>query len=75
MWPDILENICNTFLHKEKIVQALWITHTTERTSPNKTQDGRIWSVNAELAGLDTLNNNAIIHVANDVAKHFLNQV
>jgi protoporphyrinogen oxidase len=72
VWPDINNNLIGSFVHKEKMVQALWLTQPPRLSEPKKTNDGRIWSVNAELAGRDTLNNNAIVRVANEAARIFI---
>jgi hypothetical protein len=53
-------------------VQALWIQEPPKDQGPRHTPDGRVWSVNAEMAGRDTLNNNAIVQVANDAARAIL---
>ncbi|MCX7014186.1 MAG: FAD-dependent oxidoreductase, partial [Candidatus Sumerlaeota bacterium] len=72
IWPDIGDNLVRWFVHRDRRVQALWIDAPPPRPEPRRTPDGRVWSVNAELAGRDTLNNNAIVRAANDAAKAFL---
>jgi protoporphyrinogen oxidase len=67
-WPDLRQGIVHWFVHREPIVQALWTT-APPPAAPQCTQDGRVWSINAELAGRDTLNNNAIVKVAEDAAE------
>jgi protoporphyrinogen oxidase len=67
--PDIEDNVERYFVHRAKHVQALWIKEPPNSQGPRHTADGRIWSVNAEMAGRDTLNNNAIVRVANDAAR------
>ena len=72
IWPDIDDNIIRSYVHREKVVQALWLEGPPTRFTPNKTQDGRVWSVNAEIAGRDSLNNNAIVRVADSAAEEFI---
>lgn len=67
--PDIESNVDRFFVHRAKHVQALWINEPPKGQGPRHTADGRIWSVNAEMAGRDTLNNNAIVQVANAAAQ------
>jgi len=62
-----------SYVHKEKIVQAVWIDETPNK-EPLKSTTGRVWSINAELAGCDTLNNNALVKVANQTAADFIAQ-
>jgi hypothetical protein len=71
-WPDIEENVLGTFINRERQVQALWIEAPPQHQGPAVSAGGRIWNVNAELAGRDTLNNNAIVRVADSVAEQFL---
>lgn len=74
-WPDIRQNVVRCHLNRERMVQALWIDGPPPALqTPPRSIDGRIWSVNAELTGRDTLNNNAIIRVANQAARDFLAQ-
>jgi len=70
--PDIDQLVERYFVHRAKHVQALWIQEPPKNQGPRRTPDGRIWSVNAEMAGRDTLNNNAIVNVANDAARMIL---
>jgi len=72
VWPDIRDNLLKTFVHREKRVQALWIDAPPADPRARRTDDDRVWSVNAELAGRDTLNNNAIITVADRAAAEFV---
>jgi len=67
--PDIEQNVERYFVHRAKHVQALWIQEPPRNQGPRRTADGRVWSVNAEMAGRDTLNNNAIVQVANAAAR------
>jgi protoporphyrinogen oxidase len=70
IWPDVEDNIVRHFVHRERRIQALWIDAPPPPVhAPRRTSDGRVWSVNAELAGRDTLNNNAIVRVANEAAQ------
>ncbi len=66
MWPDLPDRVRHWCVHREPVVQALWIS-TPPPASPWSTPDGRLWNINAELAGRDTLNNNAIVKVANEL--------
>lgn len=71
-WPNIEKNICSSFVHREKIVQAIWMEGSTEK-EPKIMGKGRLWSVNAELCGNENLlNNNAIVGIANGAAAKFL---
>ncbi len=70
--PDIDQIVERYFVHRARHVQALWIQEPPKNQGPRRTPDGRIWSVNAEMAGRDTLNNNAIVGVANDGARMIL---
>lgn len=64
-FPDIEDNILKSFIHREKIVQALWIDSPPPNEKAAHTPDRRIWNVNNELAGHSTLNNNCVVKVAN----------
>ncbi len=70
-WPSIEKDITRSFVHRESIVQAVWM-NGSPNTEPWISNDGRIWSVNAELSGFDNLNNNAIVRVANHAAGKFI---
>lgn len=72
VWPDIEDNLVGWHLSREPLVQALWIASPPTAHGPAQSRTGRLWSINAEIAGRDTLNNNAIIKVANDAATKFL---
>lgn len=69
IWPDIDENIVNVHVSRAPYVQALWLEGPPARHEPLSTPDARVWCVNAELAGRDTLNNNAIVKVADAAAE------
>ena len=70
--PEIVALMNEENLHRARHVQALWIQEPPKNQGPRHTPDGRVWSVNAEMAGRDTLNNNAIVQVANDAARAIL---
>jgi protoporphyrinogen oxidase len=70
-WPSIEKDITRSFVHRESIVQAVWM-NGSPNTEPWISNDGRFWSVNAELSGFDNLNNNAIVRVANHAAGKFI---
>ena len=73
VFPDIDDNLVRWFVHRERTVQAMWIDAPPGAApQPKCGRYGRIWNVNAELAGRDTLNNNAIVRVANDAAEVIL---
>lgn len=74
IWPDIRQNVIRCYLNRERLVQALWIDAPPSLQGPAKSVSGRIWGVNAELAGRDTLNNNAIVRVAEGAAADFLKE-
>ncbi|GAB4232669.1 MAG: NAD(P)/FAD-dependent oxidoreductase [Chlamydiales bacterium] len=71
-WPDIESSIAHHFVHREKIVQALWIETPPSCQEPTRSEDHKIWSINAELAGRDTLNNNALVGVAYNIKNTLL---
>lgn len=71
-WPDIEENIVHSYVHRAPIVQAVWTTPKPTFASVPKTTDGLLWSVSAELSLQETLNNNAIVHVANQAIEEFM---
>lgn len=71
-FPDIDDQIVNHFVHREKIVQAIWMDPPPSKDEIPISSDNLVWSVNSELCGGNTLNNNAIIDVANGAAGHFL---
>ena len=71
-WQDIQHDCEASFVHRERYVQALWIQQPPALKGPRRAVGNRIWNVNSELAGRDTLNNNAIVRVANEAANAFL---
>ena len=76
IWNDIDENLIRFLIHRERYIQALWIDNPPPADQkPGITKDRRVWNVNAELAGRDTLNNNAIVGVADRVAAQFLSEL
>lgn len=74
-WPDIHQNLVRYFVNREKLVQALWLQNPPALMGPGKSRSGCVWNVNAELAGRDTLNNNAIVGVADRAAAEFLESI
>jgi len=70
--PDVEQHVERYYVHRARHVQALWIQEPPKDQGPRHTPDGRVWSVNSEMAGRDTLNNNAIVQVANDAARAIL---
>jgi protoporphyrinogen oxidase len=72
IWPGIESDIECTHVNRERVVQQLWVNGPPPEGRPGVTEDGRMWSVNNELAGLDTLNNNAVVRVANQSVEHML---
>jgi len=72
IWPDIENDVERTHVNRERVVQQLWVNGPPPEGDPGVTADGHMWSVNNELAGLDTLNNNAVIRVANQSVAHML---
>jgi protoporphyrinogen oxidase len=71
-FPKIDENLVEYHINRAPLVQALWVEKPPVQHDPAATRDGRLWSVNAELAGRDTLNNNAIVALANRAAECIL---
>ncbi len=72
VWPDIDQNVEGWFVNRERRVQALWVTPPPTSVTHRCNSDQSIWSINAEIAGRDTLNNNAIVRTANTAADLFL---
>ena len=70
-WPLIDKQVIRSFVAKEKIVQAIWLQGMPP-TDPWISEDGRIWSINSELSGFDSLNNNGIVRIANRFSKQIL---
>jgi len=71
VWPSIDNEVVRTYVHREKVVQALWVDSPPMLAAPPMTEQGNLFSVNAELAGRDTLNNNALIGVANRITREY----
>ncbi len=71
-FPRLDDNIVSFHVNRAPHVQALWIDKPPVRHEPAVSADGRLWCVNAELAGRDTLNNNAIVALANRAAETIL---
>jgi protoporphyrinogen oxidase len=65
IWPEIRSWVVRTVVNRERRVQALWLPGTRQRTSPLRSRSAPIESITAELVGLDTLNNNAVIRLVN----------
>ena len=72
IWPDIDENLVRAYVNRERMVQAIWIDQPPDLRGPARNPQGTVWSVNAELTGRDTLNNNAIVKVADQAAAEIL---
>ncbi len=73
VWPDIDDNVVRWYVNRERLVQAMWIDGPPPPVQkPSLSADGRIWRINAELAGRDTLNNNAIVRVAGQGAVEWM---
>lgn len=70
-WPNIDQEILGSFVHREKIIQALWIQAPPNTRHAAMTYDKRVWNINAELVGRDALNNNAIVRAAKLYANEF----
>ncbi len=71
-WPDFKENVLHSFVQRARLVQAIWIDSAPAYTEPQISEDGRIWSVNSELAKGHTLSNNGIIEIASKASKDYL---
>lgn len=65
IWPDIRSWVVHSVVNRERRVQALWLPGTRQRTEPLRSASAPIESITAELVGLDTLNNNAVIRLVN----------
>jgi protoporphyrinogen oxidase len=65
IWPEVRSWVVGTRVHRERRVQALWLPGTRQRTEPLRSRSSPIESITAELVGLDTLNNNAVIRLVN----------
>jgi hypothetical protein len=71
-FPTLDDNLVGYHVNRAPHVQALWIEKPPVRHDPVVSADGRVWSVNAEQAGRDTLNNNAIVALADRAAQAIL---
>lgn len=65
IWPEIRSWVVSSVVNRERRVQALWLPGTRQRTEPLRSRSAPIESITAELVGLDTLNNNAVIRLVN----------
>jgi hypothetical protein len=65
IWPEVRSWVVSTRVHRERRVQALWLPGTRQRIAPLHSRSAPIESITAELVGLDTLNNNAVIRLVN----------
>jgi protoporphyrinogen oxidase len=72
---DIDRNIVRWFVHRAPCVQAVWLSRPPSLDQAPMSWDKRVWSVNSELAGDDTQNNNAVVRVANQFGREFLKSV
>ena len=75
IWPDIRTRVVRTFVNREPLVQALWLPGTRQPTEPLRSRQVPVESITAELVGLDTLNNNAIIRLANAQAARVVGEL
>lgn len=73
-WPNFKDKITDSFVQRARLVQAIWIDSAPTNTEPRVSDDGRIWSVNSELAKGHTLSNNGIIEIATGAAAQFINK-
>lgn len=64
LWPDLDESIIHWVVHREKIVQPLWIDSPRPEGQVKRTEDQLIWNVNNELASHSTLNNDSIVEAS-----------
>jgi protoporphyrinogen oxidase len=74
VWPDVRERVVASFVNRARRVQAIWLPGTRERVEPLRSRTTPVESITAELVGLDTLNNNAILRLANTQARRLLGQ-
>lgn len=65
IWPEIRAWVVRSVVNREPRVQALWLPGTRPRTEPLRSRTAPIESLTAELVGLDTLNNNAVVRLVN----------
>ncbi|MCB1118988.1 MAG: FAD-dependent oxidoreductase [Chlamydiia bacterium] len=67
--PDLSDQLVACFVHREKRVQALWIDTPPPAIEPFRVSQAPIWSLNNEMIGQETLNNNSVINLATQGAK------
>lgn len=72
IWPDIRARVVRAVVNRERRVQAIWLPGTRQRVEPLCSRTVPVESITAELVGLDTLNNNAIVRLANAQAARLL---
>ncbi len=72
VWPDIRSQVARAFVHRARRVQAIWLPGTRPRTEPLASAVAPVESLTAELVGLDTLNNNAIVRLVDAHAPRIL---
>lgn len=65
IWPEIEKDILDVHIHRQKRVQPIFLPGTRVRRESLANARGTLVSVNSELIGTDTLNNNAIVRLAN----------
>jgi protoporphyrinogen oxidase len=65
IWPDVRQAVVHAFVNRERRVQAIWLPGIRQRTTPLRSRATPVESITAELVGLDTLNNNAIVRLVN----------
>ena len=65
IWPDLRRWVVRSVVNRERRVQALWLPGTRQRVEPLRSLSLPVESITAELVGMDTLNNNAIVRLAN----------
>jgi protoporphyrinogen oxidase len=75
VWPDLRSQVVSGWVHRARRVQAIWLPGTRPRTEPLASTIAPVESLTAELVGLDTLNNNAIVRLVNAHAPRILSAV
>jgi hypothetical protein len=65
IWPDVRRHVVRSVVNRERRVQALWLPGTRHGVEPLRSRSLPVESITAELVGMDTLNNNAIVRLAN----------
>lgn len=70
--PDIENLILDSFVNRARLVQALWINSSPPVSQEQKSPDGRIWSINSELAKGHVLSNNGIVEIATKGSNNFI---